>query len=157
MKPQAVRDMAERMYVHDNRTYKEIAVAIGATEKTVWSWGNEQNGRWEEKRDAFIRSKKLLHEELYTLVRKLAKSLREDIEAGREPAKARCDLFKNLTASIKTTREYEVAMAQARSDEESSEQGASPEQLIERVHEVFGVSNQPQTAAGASGNDGAAE
>jgi isopropylmalate/homocitrate/citramalate synthase len=142
MKSQAVRDMAERMYVQDGRTYREIAEALEVTEKTVWSWGNPAAGNWDGKRDAFLKSKKMLHEELYNLVRKLARSIREDIENGREPSKSRCDLFKNLTASIKTTREYEEAMKAAREDEDAAAKkgGITPEQIAKIEEEVFGVS-----------------
>jgi hypothetical protein len=127
------------MYVSDQRTLAEIATTLNVSEKTLWSWSKD--ARWQDKREALLRSRKALHEELYQMVRKLAKSIRDDIETGAEPSKTRCDLLKNLMAGIKQSREYENAVAQAQQDqdEENRQTGITPETHKRVLEEVFGV------------------
>lgn len=137
MKSQATRELAEKMYVQEQRTYAEISTILEVSEKTLWTWGNA--GSWVEKREALIRSKKALHEELYNLVRKLAKSIKEDIEGNVEPSKTRADLFKNLMSSIKTSKEYEDAMQQAAEDEERENREGLTQDTFDRIErEIFG-------------------
>jgi regulator of replication initiation timing len=140
MKSQATRELAEKMYVQEQRTYAEISTVLEVSEKTLWTWGKD--GNWNDKREALLRSKKALHEELYNLVRKLAKSIKENIEGGIEPSKTRADLFKNLMSSIKTSKEYEDAMKQAEEDEERENREGLTQDTFDRIErEIFGRRN----------------
>lgn len=137
MKSQATRELAEKMYVQEQRTYAEISTVLEVSEKTLWTWGKD--GNWNDKREALLRSKKALHEELYNLVRKLAKSIKEDIEGGTEPSKTRADLFKNLMQGIRTSKAYEDDMQATAEEQDRQNRDGLTQDTFDRIErEIFG-------------------
>jgi len=75
-------DDAERLYVRERRSPDEIAGMLGVSEKTVRNWKDE--GCWEEKRTAHLKSCQSTFENIVELTGLLAKSLLDDARAGRK-------------------------------------------------------------------------
>ena len=140
MKSQAVRELAERMYVQENRTYADIATIMDVTEKTVWSWGQPGAGNWETKRENFLKSKTASYEEQYNMLISVCKQIRTALDSNLIPHQNLITLYNNLTSGIKKTKEYEDGMAAAQlKAQETGKKTIKPETFAQIEGDLFGL------------------
>jgi hypothetical protein len=139
MKSPAARDLAEKMYVQENRTYAEIGTILDVTEKTVWSWGKPEAGNWEAKRDNFYKSKSAFHEEQYNMLVSVCRQLKNALDANEVPHQNLINLYNNLTSGIKKTKDYEDGQkAAAANAEKQGKKKISPE-TVKEIEDIFGL------------------
>lgn len=72
---------AERFYVIERMTEKEVAQQVGVHERTIRRWKKEYN--WEIKKDQYFQTTSLFHKEMYNFARKLMASIKYDLDNGR--------------------------------------------------------------------------
>ena len=102
---------AERLYVRERRTPDEIAGQLSLSEKTVRNWKDE--GRWEEKRAAYLKSCQSTFEDIVELTRLLARSLLDDLRAGRKIDQGRLYTLTALLPKAMKAKELEDIAAKA--------------------------------------------
>jgi uncharacterized protein YjcR len=64
---------AERLYVVEQMTIEEVALNVGVNERTIRRWKTEH--KWDSKKEQYVNSKSMFHEELYNFARKLMTSI----------------------------------------------------------------------------------
>jgi len=140
MKSQAQRELAEKFYVQENRTYKEIATILDVTEKTVWTWGEPKAGNWEAKRANIAKSKKASYEEQYKMLVSVCQRINESLDAKEIPHQNLITLYNNLTAGIKKTKDFEDNMQKAAADAGKKENKTISPETIKNIEEnIFGL------------------
>lgn len=125
---------AERLYVTEQCTIAEIASRLRIAERSVRNW--KEKGRWDEKRQAYLSSRRAFHEELYDFGQHLLRKIREDEEAGREVAPHRYHAAMSIWPNLAKIRDYEEVQKQ-RADK--SKKGSSDKDAIHAVRSVLGL------------------
>jgi hypothetical protein len=127
---------AERLYVQDQCAPAEIASRLRLGEKTVRDWKIE--GKWDEKRKAYILSRQSFHEELYEFARELMHSVREDIKLGQKVDAGRMYTMAKMLPMIMKVKDYED-VKQQKEKEGAPKEGITEDvvKMIER--EVLGI------------------
>ena len=126
---------AERFYVLDRMTVKEVAEQIGVNERTVRRWKKEHN--WDVKKDQYYSTTSLFHKEMYNFARKLMNSIEYDMDNGNEINSSRLYTFTKMLPLITKIKDYEENV---KNDNKTSEhQGITPDfvKLIET--EILGM------------------
>jgi hypothetical protein len=126
---------AERMYVVEQMTLEEIASKTDSNERTIRRWKEE--GEWDGKRDRFLDSKQLFHEELYEFARELMGRIRKDLASGEKVDTGRMYAFLRMLPSIMKVKEYEDVVDQKRAEE--GKKGLTPEVVREIEEKVLGI------------------
>jgi len=106
---------AERLYVIEQCTLSEIASRLRIAERTVRNWKEE--GDWERKRLQYLQSRQSFHEELYEFTRQLMKSIKDDMDAGKEVSTGKMYTFARLLPLISKVKEYEDQTSEGKQDE----------------------------------------
>lgn len=81
---------AERFYVIERMTEKEVAQQVGVHERTIRRWKKEHN--WDVKKDQYFQTASLFHKEMYNFARKLMISIEYDLDNGNEINSSRIHL-----------------------------------------------------------------
>lgn len=126
---------AERMYVIEQMTLEEIASKTDSNERTIRRWKEE--GDWDLKRDRFLDSKQLFHEELYEFARELMSRIREDLASGEKVDTGRMYAFLRMLPSIMKVKEYEDVVEKKRAEE--GKRGLTPEVVREIEEKILGI------------------
>lgn len=126
---------AERMYVVEQMTLEEIASKTDSNERTIRRWKEE--GDWDSKRDRFLDSKQLFHEELYEFARELMSRIREDLASGEKVDTGRMYAFLRMLPSIMKVKEYEDVVEKKRAEE--GKRGLTPEVVREIEEKILGI------------------
>lgn len=126
---------AERMYVVNQMTIEEIASRANSNERTVRRWKEE--GDWDTKKNQYLLSKQMFHEELYEFARKLMSGIKDDLDKGEKVDTGRMYAFIRMLPMILKVKEYEDISA--KKDEKSDKKGLTQDivELIEQ--EVLGL------------------
>ncbi len=128
---------AERLYVIEQCTLGEIASRLRIHEKTAANWKEE--GDWESKRAKHLKGKRAFHEELYEFTRTLMRSIKSDLEEGKQVDPGRMFAFNNLVGKLKNVKEYEDVVAQKEKDKEKKSSGGIDEDTLKFIEqEIFG-------------------
>lgn len=126
---------AERLYVVDQMTIDEVAQRVGVHEKTVRRWKREH--KWDLKKEQYLSTKIMFHEELYNFARKLMSSIEYDMDNKDKVDPGRMFAFTKLLPLISKIKEYEDKLKDKSSDEQTK--GITPDfvKLIET--EILGM------------------
>lgn len=128
---------AERLYVIEQCTQAEISSRLRIHEKTVGNWKEE--GDWESKRAKHLKGKQAFHEELYEFTRLLMRSIKNDIEAGKQVDPGRMFAFNNLVGKLKNVKQYEDVISQKEKEKEKKSAGGIDEDTLKFIEEqIFG-------------------
>ncbi len=128
---------AERLYVIEQCTLGEIASRLRIHEKTAANWKEE--GDWESKRAKHLKGKQAFHEELYEFTRLLMRSIKEDIEAGKQVDPGRMFAFNNLVGKLKNVKQYEDIITQKQKDDEKKNSSGLNDEVLRLIEsQVFG-------------------
>lgn len=100
------KEWAEMLYIQGELTQKDIAAKVGTTEKTMSKWVNE--GRWETYRKSMLNTKSEILRNLYNLLDKISKKLKEEDSIGDSKI---ADMYVKYTAAINNL-ETETSTAQ---------------------------------------------
>jgi hypothetical protein len=121
---------AERLYVVNHLTLEDIASRLSnnVSVRTLQTW--KTAGDWENKRKQLVQQQSLFSEDLYTLCRKLLKSIEKDIDEDKEPSRDRMNTFVRLTNSLSQTKKYEDTLDKHIAEDDESQREMTPEELI---------------------------
>jgi hypothetical protein len=125
---------AERLYVTEQCTIAEIASRLRIAERSVRNW--KEKGRWDEKRQAYLSSRRAFHEELYEFGQHLLRKIREDEDAGREVAPHRYHALMSICPNLTKIRDYEEV---AKQRAEKPRAGSPEKDAVKAVREVLGL------------------
>ena len=126
---------AERLYVVDQLTLEEVAAQIGVNERTIRRWKNEH--KWDLRKEQYVQTKTMFHEELYNFARKLMISIEFDIENNNKVDPGRMFAFTKMLPMINKIKEYEDELANK--PDKAENKGSTPDfvKLIET--EILGM------------------
>lgn len=128
---------AERLYVIEQCTLGEIASRLRIHEKTAANWKEE--GDWDSKRNKHLKGKRAFHEELYEFTRTLMRSIKTDLEEGKQVDPGRMFAFNNLVGKLKNVKEYEDVVAKKEKDNEKRNSSGLNDEVLRMIEsEVFG-------------------
>ena len=96
---------AERFYVIERMTEKEVAQQVGVHERTIRRWKKEHN--WDVKKDQYFQTAYLCHKEMYNSARKLMISIEYDLDNGNEVNSSRMYTFAKILPLITKIKDYE--------------------------------------------------
>lgn len=96
---------AERFYVIERMTEKEVAQQVGVHERTIRRWKKEHN--WDVKKDQYFQTASLFHKEMYNFARKLMISIEYDLDNGNEINSSRMYTFAKILPLITKIKDYE--------------------------------------------------
>lgn len=96
---------AERFYVIERMTEKEVAQQVGVHERTIRRWKKEHN--WDVKKDQYFQTASLFHKEMYNFARKLMLSIEYDLDNGNEVNSSRMYTFAKILPLITKIKDYE--------------------------------------------------
>ena len=125
---------AERFYVIERMTEKEVAQQVGVNERTIRRWKKEHN--WDLKKDQYYQTQSLFHKEMYNFARKLMASIEYDIDNGNEVNSSRMYTFTKMLPLITKIKDYEENV---KSSSSATPEGITPDfvKLIET--EILGM------------------
>ncbi len=134
-KKDVLLETAQRMFVVEQMTIEEIAVKLEVNEKTIRRW--KQRYDWDYKKNNYINSKTMFHEELYNFARKLMTSIESDIDSNERVDPGRMFAFTKMLPLITKIKEYEESVSKKQKDSENK--GITPDfiKLIET--EILGM------------------
>ena len=96
---------AERFYVIERMTEKEVAQQVGVHERTTRRWKKKHN--WDVKKDQYFQTASLFHKEMYNFARKLMISIEYDLDNGNEINSSRMYTFAKILPLITKIKDYE--------------------------------------------------
>lgn len=131
-KKNTLSEQAQRLYVIEQMTLNEIAEHIGVNERTIRRWKSANN--WDKKKDGYLNTKTMFHEELYTFARKLMSSIEYDIDNNEKVDPARFFTFTRMLPLITKVKSYEDEIAKKTKD--NNKQEITPE-FIKMINEEF--------------------
>lgn len=131
---------AERFYVIDRMTEKEVASQVGVNERTVRRWKKKFD--WETKKNQYYQTTSLFHKEMYNFARKLMTSIEYDLDNGNEVNSSRMYTFTKMLPLIVKIKDYEDNIKKGA--KESKQQGITPDfvKLIET--EILGMPSREE-------------
>lgn len=134
-KKDVLLETAQRMFVVEQMTIEEIASKLEVNEKTIRRW--KQRYDWDYKKNNYLNSKTMFHEELYNFARKLMNSIESDIESNEKVDPGRMFAFTKMLPLITKIKEYEESVSKKQTDSENK--GITPDfvELIET--EILGM------------------
>ncbi|MCI0453807.1 MAG: phage terminase small subunit-related protein [Candidatus Dadabacteria bacterium] len=134
-KPPYYFDQAERLYVVELCTLKEIASRLNLAKRTLINW--KRRGNWEEKRIRYIESKKKFHEELEELAKKLIRSIMSYVDSGKKIDVGRIHAIKYILSEITKINQYEEIRTEP--ERESIEKVLSGDTIRSIIRQVYGT------------------
>ncbi|MBN2188379.1 MAG: hypothetical protein JW699_02910 [Chitinispirillaceae bacterium] len=125
---------AERLYVTEQSPLSEIAARMPVSERALRLWKDKY--RWDEKRQAYLNSRRAFHEELYDFGQHLLRKIREDEEAGVPVAPHRYHALMSICPNLTRIRDYEEV---ARQQDAKAKKGASQKDAVTAVRQALGI------------------
>lgn len=89
------KEWAQLLFTKDDASQKEIAAKVGVSEKTMSKWVNDNN--WDALRKSMLITKTEILRNLYDLIDKISKKLKEDDSIGDSKI---ADMYVKYTAAI---------------------------------------------------------
>ena len=134
-KNQVLLSNAERLYVVDQLTIEEVAQKVGVNERTIRRWKTDH--KWDLKKEQYLSTKTMFHEELYNFARKLMTSIEYDIDNNEKVDPGRMFAFTKMLPMINKIKEYEDELANK--PDKAENKGITPDfvKLIET--EILGM------------------
>ena len=123
---------AQRLYVVEQMTALDVAERVGVDERTIRRWKSEF--KWDYKREQYISTKQMFHEELFNFARKLMASIELDMDNQEKIDPGRMFAFTKLLPMITKVKAYEDDVASKNINDESKE--LTPE-FIKEINETF--------------------
>ncbi len=134
-KREVLLETAQRLYVIEQMTIEEVASKVDVNEKTIRRW--KQKYGWDLKKENYINSKTMFHEELFNFARKLMTSIEFDMDNNEKVDPGRMFAFTKMLPLITKIKEYEDAVS--KKEVKPDKQGITPDfvKLIET--EILGM------------------
>jgi exonuclease VII large subunit len=132
-KKENLSENAERLYVIERMTINEVARNIGVNERTIRRWKSQYN--WDSKKEQYINTKQMFHEELFNFSRKLMSSIEYDMDRGEKVDPGRMFAFTKTLPLITKIKEYEDDVA--KKENRNSKTAEITPEFIKQINEEF--------------------
>lgn len=123
---------AERLYVVEQMLIEDVAQRVGVSERTIRRWKDEF--KWDYKREQYLNSKQMFHEELFNFARKLMASIELDMDNNEKIDPGRMFAFTKLLPMITKVKSYEDDVSHKDAKTQNTE--ITPE-FIKEINETF--------------------
>ena len=140
-KKEVLLENAQRLYVIEQMTIDEVARKMEVNERTIRRWKTEHN--WDLKKEQYIKTKQMFHEELYNFARKLMISIEYDMENNEKVDPGRMFAFTKLLPLITKIKEYEDEVSKKGTEDTGSKE-LSPEFMKTINEEFLGIKSYEQ-------------
>jgi len=124
---------AERMYIFEAMSQKEIAEMLKVHEKSVRNWKVQYF--WDKKREQYNKSRNLFHADLFNFARKLMATIEYDMDNQNKIDPTRMFAFTKLLPLITKVKDYEDKI-NADIVDDTKKKELSPE-FINMINEEF--------------------
>lgn len=108
MTRQEKKEWAKLLYLRENLTQKEIAQRVGATEKTISKWVNDEN--WEKHKASIIITKEEELRRFYDQLKSINDTICNRPEGERHATSKEADVLAKLSTTIKNM-ETDIALS----------------------------------------------
>lgn len=108
LKNKQKKEWAEQLYTRQGLTQKEIAIKVGATEKTISDW--KTKGKWDNLKASLSVTKAEQLQNVYAQMNELNNYIREKEEGKRFASTSEADTLSKLAATAKNL-ESEASIA----------------------------------------------
>ena len=140
-KKEVLLENAQRLYVIEQMTIDEVARKVDVNERTIRRWKTEHN--WDLRKEQYIKTKQMFHEELYNFARKLMVSIEYDMDNNEKVDPGRMFAFTKMLPLITKIKEYEDDVSK-RGTEDTGSKELSPE-FMKAINEAFlGIKSDEQ-------------
>jgi hypothetical protein len=134
-KKQIYYEEAERLYVTELLSLREIASKLKVSQRVLSYWKKDNN--WEEKKREYIESQQSVHGDMYKFAKSLLKNLMEDSEKGEKIDAPRLHFLSKLVPMMAKLKQYEdTAMKKEVSENRTT---IPPETIKELEEKVLGI------------------
>jgi len=140
-KKEVLLENAQRLYVIEQMTIDEVAHKMEVNERTIRRWKTEHN--WDLKKEQYIKTKQMFHEELYNFARKLMISIEYDMENNEKVDPGRMFAFTKMLPLITKIKEYEDEVSKKGTEDTCSKE-LSPEFMKTINEEFLGIKSYEQ-------------
>ena len=140
-KKEVLLENAQRLYVIEQMTIDEVARKMEVNERTIRRWKTEHN--WDLKKEQYIKTKQMFHEELYNFARKLMISIEYDMENNEKVDPGRMFAFTKMLPLITKIKEYEDEVSKKGAEDTGSKE-LSPEFMKTINEEFLGIKSYEQ-------------
>ncbi len=140
-KKEVLLENAQRLYVIEQMTIDEVARKMEVNERTIRRWKTEHN--WDLKKEQYIKTKQMFHEELYNFARKLMISIEYDMENKEKVDPGRMFAFTKMLPLITKIKEYEDDVSKKGTEDTGSKE-LSPEFMKTINEEFLGIKSYEQ-------------
>ena len=140
-KKEVLLENAQRLYVLEQMTIDEVARKMEVNERTIRRWKTEHN--WDLKKEQYIKTKQMFHEELYNFARKLMISIEYDMENNEKVDPGRMFAFTKMLPLITKIKEYEDEVSKKGTEDTGSKE-LSPEFMKTINEEFLGIKSYEQ-------------
>jgi len=140
-KKEVLLENAQRLYVIEQMTIDEVARKMEVNERTIRRWKTEHN--WDLKKEQYIKTKQMFHEELYNFARKLMISIEYDMENNEKVDPGRMFAFTKMLPLITKIKEYEDEVSKKGTEDTGSKE-LSPEFMKTINEEFLGIKSYEQ-------------
>jgi hypothetical protein len=140
-KKEVLLENAQRLYVIEQMTIDEVARKMEVNERTIRRWKTEHN--WDLKKEQYIKTKQMFHEELYNFARKLMISIEYDMENNEKIDPGRMFAFTKMLPLITKIKEYEDEVSKKGTEDTGSKE-LSPEFMKTINEEFLGIKSYEQ-------------
>ena len=97
---------AERLYVIEQMTIKEIAARLNLAVRTIKYWKQGQD--WDVKKKEHLESRQVTHENSYLYARKLFDNIKEDCDKGEKISNRRLHAIADLVDIARRFKKREI-------------------------------------------------
>ena len=140
-KKEVLLENAQRLYVIEQMTIDEVARKVDVNERTIRRWKTEHN--WDLRKEQYIKTKQMFHEELYNFARKLMVSIEYDMDNNEKVDPVRMFAFTKMLPLITKIKEYEDDVSKKGTEDTGSKE-LSPE-FMKAINEAFlGIKSDEQ-------------
>ncbi len=140
-KKEVLLENAQRLYVIEQMTIDEVAQKVDVNERTIRRWKTEHN--WDSRKEQYVKTKQMFHEELYNFARKLMVSIEYDMDNNEKVDPGRMFAFTKMLPLITKIKEYEDDVSKKGTEDAGSKE-LSPE-FMKAINEAFlGIKSDEQ-------------
>ncbi len=128
MKRNDLAPTAEQLYVYNQYEFKEIALELKCSERSVRTWA--KRGGWQDKRKRYLCSKQATKAEFVEFVRSLLRDVSAELEAGTEPSRTKVQLLMRFGYMILPPEEFRFASPEEDREKEQQDPVAAVRQFL---------------------------
>ena len=140
-KKEVLLENAQRLYVIEQMTIDEVAQKVDVNERTIRRWKTEHN--WDLRKEQYVKTKQMFHEELYNFARKLMVSIEYDMDNNEKVDPGRMFAFTKMLPLITKIKEYEDDVSKKGTEDTGSKE-LSPEFMKAINEEFLGIKSDEQ-------------